>query len=64
MVRNGSLVVARMQKLMLDISDFSSVLMGVVPNKTLYTFGRAAISDTAYIHTVTDLFHAHRKPSA
>ncbi|WP_408011832.1 enhanced intracellular survival protein Eis [Pseudalkalibacillus sp. A8] len=65
-VQNGSLMIGEKAKadveIKLDISDFSSMLMGVVPFETLYTYGRADISDTAYLHTITDLFHTRKKP--
>ena len=46
----------------LDVSDFSSLLMGVVPFKQLYTYGLADISDSYYIDCVTRLFKSEEKP--
>ncbi|WP_221567405.1 enhanced intracellular survival protein Eis [Alkalihalobacillus sp. TS-13] len=64
--QNGSLTITDEKKadveIKLDISDFSSVVMGVVPFEALYTYGKASISNTAYLHTVTDLFNARKKP--
>ncbi|MGP4081702.1 GNAT family N-acetyltransferase [Pseudalkalibacillus sp. R45] len=64
--QNGSLTFTDEKKadveIKLDISDFSSVVMGVVPFEALYTYGKASISNTEYLHTVTDLFSARKKP--
>ncbi|MGM7703184.1 GNAT family N-acetyltransferase [Pseudalkalibacillus sp. Hm43] len=46
----------------LDIADFSSMLMGVLPFHALYTYGKAKISDPAYVAKVTQLFYTHQKP--
>jgi predicted acetyltransferase len=46
----------------LDVSDFSSLVMGVVPFDKLYELGRAEISDTSYLDTVTRIFATDKKP--
>ncbi len=46
----------------LDISDFSSLLVGAVPFRQLMRYGLAEISDPAYVETVTRLFAACEKP--
>ncbi|MGD2247533.1 MAG: GNAT family N-acetyltransferase [Candidatus Methanofastidiosia archaeon] len=49
-------------EIVMDISDFSSLVMGVVPFDRLYTYGLAEISDSQYIDTVTTIFKAKEKP--
>jgi predicted acetyltransferase len=46
----------------LDISDFSSLLMGVIGFKKLHDYGLARISDRAYLETVDKLFRTCEKP--
>lgn len=46
----------------LDISDFSSLLMGVVTFKELYLFGKAKLSNPSYINTINTLFSTTEKP--
>jgi predicted acetyltransferase len=46
----------------LDVADYSSLIMGVVPFDSLYEYGRAEISDTRYLDTVTKIFAVARKP--
>jgi predicted acetyltransferase len=46
----------------LDVADFSSLVMGVVPFDRLYEYGRAEISNTDYLDTVTKIFSVARKP--
>lgn len=46
----------------LDMSDFSSLIMGVIDFFDLYRFGQAEISDKAQIETITRLFRTDRKP--
>jgi predicted acetyltransferase len=46
----------------LDVSDFSSLIMGVVSFKSLYEYGLAEISHTKYINTVNRIFMADEKP--
>ncbi|MEE8597546.1 MAG: GNAT family N-acetyltransferase [bacterium] len=46
----------------LDVSDFSSLLMGVVNFKTLYKYGIAEISTPQYIDTVNKIFITEEKP--
>ncbi len=47
----------------LDISEFSSLLMGSVGFRKLHTFGLAEISDDRYIDTVDRLFRVWEKPT-
>jgi predicted acetyltransferase len=46
----------------MDISDFSSMVMGIVPFRKLYEFNLAEISDTGYIDTVSRIFTTESKP--
>lgn len=46
----------------LDISDFSSLIMGVVTFKTLHEYGLAEISHTKYLNTVNRIFKTEEKP--
>jgi len=46
----------------LDVSDFSSLLMGVVTFKELYQFGKAKLSNPTYLNTVNSLFFTTEKP--
>jgi predicted acetyltransferase len=46
----------------LDISDFSSLIMGVVPFERLYQYGLVEISNPEYIDTVTRIFKTEEKP--
>ncbi|KYK34085.1 MAG: GNAT family N-acetyltransferase [Theionarchaea archaeon] len=46
----------------LDVSDFSSLVMGAVPFNRLYRYGLADISDPEYVDTVTALFRTKEKP--
>ncbi|MGZ4134528.1 MAG: GNAT family N-acetyltransferase [Tumebacillaceae bacterium] len=46
----------------LDISDFSSLLMGSIHFKALYNYGLAEISDAAYVDTIYKLFFTEEKP--
>ncbi|MBU7046636.1 MAG: GNAT family N-acetyltransferase [Theionarchaea archaeon] len=46
----------------LDISEFSSFVMGVIPFKKLYEYGLADISDVNCIDVVTALFRTEEKP--
>jgi predicted acetyltransferase len=49
-------------EVILDVSDFSSLVMGVVPFKRLYQYTAAEISDPTYVDTVTQLFKTKEKP--
>lgn len=49
-------------KIELDIADFSSLVMGVVPFDRLYQYGLAEISDPAYVDRVTKIFRTKEKP--
>lgn len=46
----------------MDISDFSSMVMGVVTFKKLYEYNRTQISDTAYLEKITRLFRSDEPP--
>jgi predicted acetyltransferase len=46
----------------LDISDFSSLVMGVIDFKTLYAYNQAEISDIKYIDEINRLFSVAQKP--
>lgn len=46
----------------MDISDFSSLLMGAIHFKALYHYGLAEISDHAYVNTLYKLFFTEEKP--
>lgn len=49
-------------EIQLDVSDFSSLLLGVVDFKSLYNYGAAEISRIKYIDTVNRIFLAEKKP--
>ncbi len=49
-------------EIQLDISDFSSLIMGVVNFKTLYEYKRANISNPKYLGTVDRIFQTEDKP--
>lgn len=49
-------------KIVMDVSDFSSLVMGIVPFDRLYTYGLVEISDEKYIDTITNIFKAKEKP--
>lgn len=46
----------------LDVSDFSSLVMGAVEFKTLYRYGLVSLSDSRYAATLNRLFRAEEKP--
>jgi predicted acetyltransferase len=46
----------------LDVAEFSSLVMGVVSFKKLYSYGLAQISDPRYLDTMTRLFAVEDKP--
>lgn len=46
----------------MDISEFSSMLMGVVGFRKLYTFSLAEITDERYVDTVDRMFRSRDKP--
>lgn len=46
----------------LDVSDFSSLVMGVVPFRRLYQYGLAEISDPHRIDLVDRIFRSEEKP--
>ncbi len=49
-------------EIVMDVADYSSMVMGVVPYDKLYEYGQAEISDPAYLDTVTKIFTADKKP--
>lgn len=49
-------------ELTLDISDFSSLIMGAVSFMSLYRLGLASISDSSYVDRINTLFHTGQKP--
>lgn len=46
----------------LGVADFSSLVMGVVPFRRLYAYGRAAVSDAAHVPLADRIFRADEKP--
>lgn len=46
----------------MDISDFSSLVVGAIDFQRLYTYGRATISDASSISLLNRLFHAEIPP--
>ena len=46
----------------LDVAEFSSLVMGVVPFKALYRYGLADISDADWLDTVNRIFAVETKP--
>lgn len=46
----------------LDVSDFSSLIMGVISFKSLFDYGLAEISDTRYMNTINKIFATEEKP--
>jgi predicted acetyltransferase len=49
-------------KVRMAIEDFSSLLAGTVAFRSLHNYGRAQISDTAYVDTINRLFTVEHKP--
>jgi predicted acetyltransferase len=46
----------------LDVSDFSSLIMGAIDFKALFNIGLAEISDESYINTIHRIFYTEHKP--
>jgi predicted acetyltransferase len=46
----------------LDVSEFSSLIMGAVDFRSLYKYRLAEISDTGYLDTVNRIFFVDQKP--
>jgi predicted acetyltransferase len=46
----------------MDVSDFSSLVVGAIDFARLYEYGRATISDAGRVATVNRLFHADVRP--
>lgn len=49
-------------EIMMDIAEFSSMVLGAVDFKDLYLIGKADISDEKFIPAVNRLFHSDVKP--
>ncbi len=49
-------------ELAMDVAELSSLIMGVLPLKSLWTYGQAEISDPKYIDTLNRLFTTDHKP--
>ena len=47
----------------IDNADFSSLILGAVDLKSLYTYGRIKISNTAYTEQLHSLFRTDQKPN-
>jgi predicted acetyltransferase len=46
----------------LDVSDFSSLIMGAVNFKTLHSYGLVSLSDPAYLNSIDRLFRTEQRP--
>jgi predicted acetyltransferase len=46
----------------MDVADYSSMVMGVIPFDKLYEYGLAEISEKVWLTTVTKIFSVDRKP--
>jgi len=46
----------------MDISEFSSMALGIVPFSSLYLYSRARISDEKHLHVMDRLFYTGEKP--
>lgn len=57
-IENGDFAV----EISLEVSDFSSMLMGVVTFKELYLFGKAKLTNTSYLNTINTLFSTTERP--
>lgn len=64
---NGTLTVDRKAahdvEIMLNVADFSSLLLGAVRFRSLYDYGKAEISDVTKVPTVDRLFLTDRPPA-
>jgi predicted acetyltransferase len=64
--RDGRAKLTKMQsadvELRMDISDFSSLLMGVIQLRRLHTFGLVELSDSAYLEQIDKLFSFPERP--
>jgi predicted acetyltransferase len=49
-------------ELTLHVSDFSSLIMGVVPLRQLWRYGKAQVSDASYVGTLDRLFRSEQPP--
>jgi predicted acetyltransferase len=46
----------------MNVEWFSSLIMGVVDFRALWTYGLATVSDIAHVETLDRLFHSREKP--
>ena len=46
----------------MDVEWFSSLVMGVVDFRSLWTYGLATVSDTTKVGALYRLFHSREKP--
>ncbi len=46
----------------MDVAEFSSLFMGVIPFRALYDYNLAEISDARWVHTVSRIFAADSRP--
>ena len=46
----------------IDVSWFSSLVMGVVDFRKLWAYGRVTLSDASYVDVLDRLFHADKRP--
>ena len=63
--RNGKPVISRGDhevEIYLDVSDFSSLLMGVIPFRKLFEYGLVEVSDKGYLELLDKLFKSDFKP--
>ncbi len=46
----------------MNVESFSSLIMGVVDFRSLWTYGLATVSDPAHVEKLDRLFHSREKP--
>ena len=61
-VLSGFQAVADWAEVHLGIADLSSLLMGTVAFNSLYNYGRARVSDPAYVDILTRAFAVQQEP--
>jgi predicted acetyltransferase len=49
-------------ELTMDIAEFSSMVLGVIPFERLFHYGLVDLSDDGYLNAVARLFHAAEPP--
>jgi predicted acetyltransferase len=66
LIQNGKSILAGNDRyeveITLDISDFSSLIMGAIDFRTLFNFGLAEISDENYLDKIHRIFYTEQKP--